>query len=57
MEVVFWLRFRLMQLIVSYFGRPMTGSMVEFRKSPTTSALARLIGAFWGFGDVDRSGP
>ena len=32
-----------MELIVSYVGRPMIGSMVGFRSAPTMSALAVLI--------------
>ena len=43
-----------MELIVSYVGRTMIGSMVRFGKVPTNPELAGLIENCQGCGEFDR---
>ena len=52
-EASFWLSFRWMRLIFSYFRRPMISSMVGFVKDPKMSVLARLFGSRRGRGGVN----
>ena len=44
-----------MELIVSYVGRTMIGSMVRFGKVPTNPELAGVIENCQGCGEFDRS--
>ena len=55
-EVAFWFSFWWMELIVSYVGRPMMGSIFGSVKNPTMSELAGIIGACWGRGGIDGVG-